>query len=189
MVLFCGTGTKWVKDVYINLLFPLQIPYWCVATIHFLPNFNFHRNLCYSIIPKFYVNCLSVLCFIYKLLVLLHHLKVIKEFKFLIYLSMPIDNLTWQVRVGIFNSSKPFFKIKVKHRVLLQLLLHHTINTLYLFLTLILITQVNNPYQVPVRLMKNIPASFGLRFLEIADITVFLLFFIQNLLFCCGDIE
>ena len=72
---------------------------------------------------------------------------------------------------------------------MLQLLLHHTINTLYLFLTLILITQVNNPYQVPVRLMKNIPASFGLRFLEIADITVFLLFFIQNLLFCCGDIE
>ena len=72
---------------------------------------------------------------------------------------------------------------------MLQLLLRHTIYFLYLFLTLILITQVNNPYQVQVRLMKYIPASFCLLFLEIADITVFLLFFIQNVLFCCGDIE
>ena len=161
----------------------------CYYTFFTGPNVNFHRHLCYSIIPKFYVNFLSVLLFIYKLLVLLHHFKVIKEFKFLIYLSMPIYNLTQQVKVGIFNSSKPFFKTKVKNRVMLQLLLHHTIYFLYLFLTLILITQVNNPYQVQVRLMKYIPASFCLLFLEIADITVFLLFFIQNVLFCCGDIE
>ena len=52
-----------------------------------------------------------------------------------------------------------------------------------------LITQVKNLYQVYSRLIKNIPASFPLRFLNIADITVFLLFFIQNLLSCCGDIE
>ena len=161
----------------------------CYYTFFFFFYVNFHRNLCYSIIPKFYVNFLSVLLFIYKLLVLLHHFKVIKEFKFLIYLSMPIYNLTQQVKVGIFNSSKPFFKTKVKNRVMLQLLLRHTIYFLYLFLTLILITQVNNPYQVQVRLMKYIPASFCLLFLEIADITVFLLFFIQNVLFCCGDIE
>ena len=44
-------------------------------------------------------------------------------------------------------------------------------------------------YQVYSRLIKNIPASFRLRYLKIADITVFLLFFIQNLLSCCGDIE
>ena len=37
--------------------------------------------------------------------------------------------------------------------------------------------------------MKIIPPSFRLRFLKISDITVFLLFFIQNLLSCCGDIE
>ena len=159
----------------------------CYYTFFTGPTANFHRNLCYSIIPKFYVNFLSVLLFIYKLLVLLHHFKVIKEFKFLIYLSMPIYNLTQQVKVGIFNSSKPFFKTKVKNRVMLQLLLRHTIYFLYLFLTLILITQVNNPYQVQVRLMKYIPASFCLLFLEIAD--MFLLFFNQNVLFCCGDIE
>ena len=70
---------------------------------------------------------------------------------------------------------------------MLQFLLHHTVNSLYLFLTFILITQVNNHYQVSSRLIKNIPPSFRLRFLKIADITVFLLFFIQNLLSCCGE--
>ena len=73
---------------------------------------------------------------------------------------------------------------------MLQFLLHCTVYSLYLFLTFILIKQVNNLYQVSSRLIKIIPASFRLRFLKIADITVFfLLFFIQNLLSCCGDIE
>ena len=72
---------------------------------------------------------------------------------------------------------------------MLQFLLHHTVYSLHLFLGFILITQVKNLYQVYSRLIKNIPASFCLRFLKIADITVFLLFFIQNLLSCCGDIE
>ena len=71
---------------------------------------------------------------------------------------------------------------------MLQFLLHCTVYSLYLFLTFILIKQVNNLYQVSSRLIKIIPASFRLRFLKIADITVFLLFFIQNLLSCCGDI-
>ena len=72
---------------------------------------------------------------------------------------------------------------------MLQFLLHHTVYTLYLFSTFILTAQVNNFYQVSDRLIKNIPASFRLRFLRIADITVFLLFFIQNLVSSCGDIE
>ena len=72
---------------------------------------------------------------------------------------------------------------------MLKFLLHHTVYSLYLFLTFILIKQVNNLYQVSSRLIKIIPASFCLGFLKIAVITVFLLFFIQNLLSCCGDIE
>ena len=72
---------------------------------------------------------------------------------------------------------------------MLQFLVHHTVYSLYLFLTFILIKQVNNLYQVSSRLIKIIPTSFCLHFLKIADITVFLLFFIQNLLSCCGDIE
>ena len=102
---------------------------------------------------------------------------------------MPIDNLIWQARVGIFNSSKPLFKTKIKNRGMLQFLLHRTVYSSYLFLTFILIKQVNNLYQVSSHLIKIISASFCLCFLKIADITVFLLFFIQNLLSCCGDNE
>ena len=136
--------------------------------------------------PNFFskINFLAVLCFIYKSLVLLHCFKVIKEFTFLIYLSILKDNLTWQVRVGIFNSSKPFFKTKIKNRIVLQFLLHRTIDSLYLFLTFILITQVNNLYQVYSHLIKNIPAYFCLRFLKIADITVFFFFFFSFKLYC-----
>ena len=72
---------------------------------------------------------------------------------------------------------------------MLQFLLHHTVYSLYLFLIFILLKQVNNLYQVSSRLIKNIPAYFRLRFLKIADITVFLLFFIQILLPCRGVIE
>ena len=102
---------------------------------------------------------------------------------------MPSDNLTWQARVGTFNTSKPLFKTKLINRGMLQFLLHHTVYSLYLFLAFILITQVKNLYQVYSHLIKNIPASFRLRFLKIADVSVFLLFFIQNLLSHCGDIE
>ena len=72
---------------------------------------------------------------------------------------------------------------------MLHFLLHHTAYSLHLFLTFILITQINNLYHDFSRTIKNIPASFRLRFLKIADLTVFLLFFVQNLLSRCGDIE
>ena len=71
---------------------------------------------------------------------------------------------------------------------MLQFLLHHTLYSLYLFLAFILTKQVNNLYQVSSHLIE-IPASFCLRFFKIADITVFLLFFIQNFLSCYGDIK
>ena len=65
---------------------------------------------------------------------------------------------------------------------MLQFLLHHTVYSLYLM-------QVKNLYQVYSHLIKNNPASFHLRFLKIADIIVFLLFFIRNLMSCSGDIK
>ena len=129
------------------------------------------------------------MCFTYKSLISSHYFKVIKEFTFLICQSIPIDNLTWQARVGTFNSWKPLYKTKIENRVILQFLLYHTVHSLYLFLTFILWTQVNNLRQVSTRLIKNTLGSFRLRFLKIADITVFSLFFIQNLLSCCGDLE
>ena len=120
---------------------------------------------------------------------MLHYFEVIKEFTFLIYLSMPIDNSTWQARVGIFNSLKPLFKTKLINNGMPQFLLHYTIYSLHLFLAFILIKQVKNCHQISSRLINVIPVSFCLRFLKIVDITVFLLFSIQNLLSCCGDIE
>ena len=102
---------------------------------------------------------------------------------------MQIENLTWQARVGTFNSSKPLFKTKTINRGMLQFLLNHTVYSLYLVLAFILTTKVKYLYQVYSRLITNIPAPFRLRFLKIEHITVFLLFFIQNLLSCCGDIE
>ena len=102
---------------------------------------------------------------------------------------MSIDNLTWQARVGTFSSSKPLFKTKIINRVMLKFLPNHTVYSLYLFLAFILITHVKNLYQVHSCFIKNIPASFRLRFIKIADINVFLLLFIQNLLSCCGDTE
>ena len=40
---------------------------------------------------------------------------------------------------------------------------------------------------ISINTIKNIPASFRLRLLKIADLTLFLLFFIQHS--HCGDIE
>ena len=59
---------------------------------------------------------LPVLCFSYEYCVLLHYFKVMKEFSFLIYLSMQIDSLTWQARMAISNSSKPLVRTKIISR-------------------------------------------------------------------------
>ena len=63
--------------------------------------------------------------------------------------------------------------------------------TLYLYSwkNEILIMQLNNLYHDFSRTIKNIPASFRLSFLKIADLTVFLLFSIWKLLSHRGDIE
>ena len=84
---------------------------------------------------------------------------------------MPIDNATWQARVGIFNSPKSLFKTETKNIGIAALFTpsYFIVYSLYLFLTFILITQV-----------KSIPPSFHLGFLKIADLTLLLLFFIQN---------
>ena len=68
------------------------------------------------------------------------------------------------------------------------LLLHHTVYSLYLLLTFNLIIQIINHHHFSCTI-KNIPGSFHLSYLKITGHTVFLLFFIQNLLFCYGDIE
>ena len=187
--IICGAGDEGVKDVNINFFLD-KFHIDALLLCFFSPDqMLLFIEICVTVLfLNFKLIFLSVLCFIYKSLVLLYHFKVIKEFTFLIYLSMPIDNLTWQARVGIFNSSKPLFKTKIKNRGMLQFLLHYTVYSLYLFLTFILIKQVNNLYQVSSRLMKIIPAFFAC-FPQNSRYYCFLFFFIQNLLSCCGDIE
>ena len=68
------------------------------------------------------------------------------------------------------------------------LLLHHTVYSLYLLLTFNLIIQIINHHDFSCTI-KNIPGSFHLSYLKITGHTVFLLFFIKNLLFYYGDIE
>lgn len=96
----------------------------------------------------------------------LHYFKDIKEFTFLIYLSIPIDNVTQQARVGICNSLKSLLKTETKNIEMLHFLLYHTVYSFYLFLSLILTTQVNNLYYDFSHTIKQIPASFCLRFLK-----------------------
>ena len=61
---------------------------------------------------------------------------------------------------------------------------------LFILLIFIFTTKVNNLYRDFCRtIKKKNPASFRIRFLKIADLTVFLLFFIQNLLSRCSDIQ
>ena len=74
-----------------------------------------------------------------------------------------IDNITWQARVGYIQQFKTIVQNKNKKN---RGMLHHTVYSLYLFLTFILITQVNNLHQVSSRLTKNISTYFHLRFLK-----------------------
>ena len=82
-----------------------------------------------------------------------------------------------------------YFKVNKEFTFLIYLPMRYATMFIPSYRFTLLFTQVNNLYQVSSRLIKNIPASFRLHFLKIADITVFLLFFIQNLLSCCGFIE
>ena len=91
---------------------------------------------------------------------------------------MPTDNLTWQARESTFNSSKPLFKTKIINRGILQFLLHHTVYSLYLFLAYIYF-----------RFNQKHSSIFSPAFPQNSRYYCVLLFFIQNLLSCCGDIE
>ena len=102
---------------------------------------------------------------------------------------MPIDNVTWQARVGIFYGYKFIFVMKPKNKGLLNFLIHQTFYLLSSVLMTHLKTQLNNFYVVLDCKIKKIPALYRLRFLKIANITMFLLFFIQNLVLLSGDIE
>ena len=74
-----------------------------------------HCILGFSNFFFFYVKLVSVLLFVYKLMVYYDYYKVFKEFIFfLFFLSMPIDNVTRHARVGNFCALKPLIQYKSK---------------------------------------------------------------------------
>ena len=96
---------------------------------------------------------------------------------------MPIDNVTWHARVGMFNALKPLLKSKSSTRNLselfsltfiLRIILLH-LNNVHLFFNCILIKNTITY----LRLLTKLP-----KMTKIA-----ILFCLRNLLFCCGDIE
>ena len=79
--------------------------------------------------------------------------------------------------MGIFNNPKPLLKTKIKNRDIIQVLLHYTVYSLYLFLIFILIMQ-DNLYQVSSRLIKNVPAflqsycCFSLKMYDLSQVAL-----------------
>ena len=127
----------------------------------------------------------------YKSLVLLLYFKVIKEFTFLIYLSMSIDNVIIGRQEWVYSFVQNYCSKQKQKTEVCYTFYSIIMYTLYLYSwkNEILIMQLNNLYHDFSRTIKNIPASFRLSFLKIADLTVFLLFSIWKLLSHRGDIE
>ena len=102
-----------------------------------------------------------------------------------IYISMPIDSVTWHARVGMFYALKPLLKSKSSTRNFSELfslkfslhiiLLH--LNNVHPFLNCILIKDTTTY----LRLLTKLP--------KMTKIAIFSLFCLQNLHFRCGDIE
>ena len=82
---------------------------------NFIKFYGYCRVNCLEV-PIFKIMLVSILFCIYNLLVWSHYYNFIKAFNNFFYLSMPIDNGTWQARVGIFYAFKPFIKCKSKIR-------------------------------------------------------------------------
>ena len=67
---------------------------------------------------------------------------VIEEFTFHFYLSMPIDNVTWHARVGIFYTLKSLPKIKLNAKKF-PVLTNPTSFSLIYFLIVIILHLIN----------------------------------------------
>ena len=98
---------------------------------------------------------------------------------------MPIDNITWQARIGMFCVLKPLLKSKLKIKkisansiltLIFDIILFY-FNCTFSFLSYIAI-QKSTFY---LRILKNLP--------KIVKVIIILFLCLPNLLFCCGDIE
>ena len=98
---------------------------------------------------------------------------------------MPIDNVTWHARVGMFYALKPLLKSKSSTKnfsesfsltFILHIILLH-LNEVDLFFNCMLLKNTTTY----LRLLTKLP--------KMTKIALFLLFCLRNLIFRCGDIE
>ena len=97
---------------------------------------------------------------------------------------MPIDNVTWQASVGLIYALKPSLKSKSSRNFselssftfFLGIILLH-LNDVHLLFKCILIKSI----KISLPLLTKLP--------KMTKIAIFLLFYLWNLFFSCGDIE
>ena len=98
---------------------------------------------------------------------------------------MPIDNVTWHARIGMFCILKPLLKSKSNVRIcsvhfalifILDIIFFYFKSTFSIFSCT---TMKKSSFYLC--LLKNLP--------KIVKVIIFLLLCLPNLLFCCGDIE
>ena len=116
---------------------------------------------------------------------------VIEEFTFHFYLSMPIDNVTWHARVGIFYTLKSLPKIKLNAKKF-PVLTNPISFSLIFFWNAITFHLTNVQHVLDQVLTEKSAKSFLCSITKLPKMvktTIFLSLCISNLLMQCGDIE
>ena len=116
---------------------------------------------------------------------------VIEEFTFHFYLSMPIDNVTWHTRVGIFYTLKSLPKIKLNAKKF-PVLTNPISFSLIFFWNAIILHLTNVQHVLDWVLTEKSAKSFLCSITKLPKMvktTIFLSLCISNLLMQCGDIE
>ena len=112
---------------------------------------------------------------------------VIEEFTFHFYLSMPIDNVTWHARVGIFYTLKSLPKIKLNAKNFPVFTNPIRFSLIFFWNVILHLTNVQHVLD-RVLTKKSFLCSIT-KLLKMVKTTIFLSLCISNLLMQCGDIE
>ena len=116
---------------------------------------------------------------------------VIEEFTFHFYLSMPIDNVTWHARVGIFYALKSLPKIKSNAKKF-SILTNPISFSLTFFLNVIILHLINAQHVLDRFLTEKSAKSYLCLITKLSEMVktiTFLSLCVSNLLMQCGDIE
>ena len=116
---------------------------------------------------------------------------VIEEFTFHFYLFMPIDNVTWHAKIGIFYTLKSLPKIKLNAKNF-PVLTNPISFSLIFFLNAIILHLINVQHVLDRVLTEQSAKSYLCLITKLPKMvktTIFLSLCISNLLMQCIDIE